>query len=110
MPPVVHRRTQLHPDLAHDLRPQMECLAGVPPCLKWESWPALRSFPLLCLAYAFHMLLVLLVVSLLHSRPLERCYCYNTISSSSSSSQGIWSSPIKGMRGFIWRAASTAWR
>ena len=66
MPPVVHRRTQLHSDLANDLRPQMQGIASVPPCLKGESWPALRSFPVLCLAYALHLLLVLRVVSLLH--------------------------------------------
>src|SRR5207244_3907145 len=47
-------------------RPQMQGLAAVPPGLIGEGWPALRSFPLLCLAYVVHVLLHL-IVSLLHS-------------------------------------------
>ncbi len=37
MPPVVEKETQFHPDFAHDLRPQMQGLAGVPPGLKGEG-------------------------------------------------------------------------
>src|SRR6266496_3621836 len=66
MPPVVEKGTQFHSDFAHDLRPQMQGLAGVPPGLIGEGWPALPSFPLLCVACVLHGLLHL-IVSLLHS-------------------------------------------
>src|SRR3989442_4531354 len=79
MPPVVEKGTQFHSDFAHDLCPQMQGLAGVPPYLKGERWPALPSFPVLCLARSLHVLLRL-VVSLLYccslslaSRSLARC-------------------------------------
>src|SRR6266700_3523074 len=61
MPPVVEKGREFHSDLAHDLCPQMQGLTGVLPCLKWERWPALRSFPLLCLARRLHVLLHLVV-------------------------------------------------
>jgi hypothetical protein len=64
MPPVVEKWTQVHSDFAHDLCPQMQGLAGVPPCLKGEGWLALCSFLVLCLAGTLHVLLRL-VVSLL---------------------------------------------
>jgi hypothetical protein len=41
---MVHKWTQFHPDFAHDLRPQVQGLAGVPPCLKWERWPPLSTY------------------------------------------------------------------
>src|SRR5207248_8530778 len=44
MPPVVHKWTQLHSDLAYDLRPHVERLAGVLPCLIGERWPVLHMF------------------------------------------------------------------
>ena len=47
VPPMVKKGTQLHSDLAHDLRPQMQGLAGVPPCFKGERWPALCLFSVL---------------------------------------------------------------
>jgi hypothetical protein len=36
----------------------MQGLAGVPPGLKGQRWPALRSVPVLGLAYGFHVLLL----------------------------------------------------
>src|SRR6266568_8153244 len=65
MPPVVEKGTQFHSDLAHDLCPQMQGLAGLSPGLIGQRWPALRSFPLLCVACILHVLLYLMV-SLLH--------------------------------------------
>jgi hypothetical protein len=64
MSPVVHKWTQLHSDLAHDLHLQMECLAGVPSCLKWERRPQLSRFSSARLAYAFHVFLLLVVAPL----------------------------------------------
>src|SRR5579884_1080015 len=40
MPPVVHRRTQCQPYLPDDLRPHMERIAGLLPCLQRERRPS----------------------------------------------------------------------
>jgi hypothetical protein len=53
---------------------------------------------------------IFLVPPFISRMPLPSFYCSNIISSSISSCKGIWSLPIKGMRGFSWRAASTARR
>src|SRR5204862_3406892 len=45
--------------------PQMQGLAGVPPGLIGQRWPALHPFPVLCVACVLHGLLHLMV-SLLH--------------------------------------------
>ncbi len=65
MPPVVEKGGQFQADFAHDLRPHVQRLAGVPPRLIRQLRPALGSVPMLGLDCILHMLLHL-VVSLPH--------------------------------------------
>src|SRR2546426_4038820 len=63
MPPVVEKGRECHADFAHDLGPQVQGLAGLSPGLIGQRWPALRSFPVLCVACILHVLLHLVRLS-----------------------------------------------
>jgi hypothetical protein len=65
MPPVVEERREFQADFAHDLRPQVQRLAGVSPCLIGQSWPECCSFAFACVLCRVYAALHLVFFSFL---------------------------------------------